>query len=125
LNRSRRSFRTPSQSLESENAAVHLRQAPTSSHHDLRETVRGLLRAYRYLTQIASRGSLVVLSAPSARQGSHRAAIRYVGGMPFVSERWLGGTLTNYRTIRDLLKRLQQTRKHVAARRPKSPTRWI
>jgi small subunit ribosomal protein S2 len=29
-------------------------------------------------------------------------------GMPYVSERWLGGTLTNYRTIRDRLKRLQE-----------------
>jgi small subunit ribosomal protein S2 len=28
--------------------------------------------------------------------------------MPFVKERWLGGTLTNYRTIRDRLKRLQE-----------------
>jgi len=28
--------------------------------------------------------------------------------MPFVNERWLGGTLTNYRTIRDRLKRLQE-----------------
>jgi small subunit ribosomal protein S2 len=28
--------------------------------------------------------------------------------MPYVSERWLGGTLTNYRTIRDRLKRLQE-----------------
>src|SRR5262245_11805954 len=28
--------------------------------------------------------------------------------MPYVSERWLGGTLTNYRTIRDRLKRLNE-----------------
>src|SRR5437660_2341658 len=28
--------------------------------------------------------------------------------MPYVNERWLGGTLTNYRTIRDRLKRLQE-----------------
>src|SRR5712692_8867791 len=28
--------------------------------------------------------------------------------MPYVSERWLGGTLTNYKTIRDRLKRLQE-----------------
>ena len=27
---------------------------------------------------------------------------------PYVSERWLGGTLTNYRTIRDRLKRLEE-----------------
>ena len=29
-------------------------------------------------------------------------------GMPYVSERWLGGTLTNYRTIRNRLKRLEE-----------------
>ena len=28
--------------------------------------------------------------------------------MPYVSERWLGGTLTNYRTIRNRLKRLEE-----------------
>jgi small subunit ribosomal protein S2 len=75
---------------------------------DLRETVRGLLRAYRYLTQIASRGSLVVFvgTKRQAKEAVEREAGRC--GMPFVSERWLGGTLTNYRTIRDRLKRLQE-----------------
>jgi len=29
-------------------------------------------------------------------------------GMPYVNERWLGGTLTNFRTIRERLKRLQE-----------------
>jgi small subunit ribosomal protein S2 len=73
---------------------------------DLRETVRGLLRAYRYLAKVASSGSLV-LFVGTKRQGKEaveREAARC--GMPFVSERWLGGTLTNYRTIRDRLKRL-------------------
>src|SRR5207302_9991636 len=75
---------------------------------DLRETVRGLLRAHRYLTQIASRGSLVVFvgTKRQAKEAVEREAARC--GMPFVSERWLGGTLTNYRTIRDRLKRLQE-----------------
>src|SRR5260221_10874308 len=75
---------------------------------DLRETVRGLLRAYRYLTQIAGRGSLVVFvgTKRQAKEALEREAVRC--GMPFVSERWLGGTLTNYRTIRDRLKRLQE-----------------
>jgi small subunit ribosomal protein S2 len=75
---------------------------------DLRETVRGLLRAYRYLTQIASKGSLVVFvgTKRQAKEAVEREAAR--SSMPFVSERWLGGTLTNYRTIRDRLKRLQE-----------------
>src|SRR3954471_9879231 len=75
---------------------------------DLRETVRGLLRAHRFLTKVASNGSLV-LFVGTKRQGKEaieREAARC--GMPYVSERWLGGTLTNYRTIRDRLKRLQE-----------------
>ncbi len=75
---------------------------------DLRETVRGLLRAYRYLAKVTSNGSLVVFvgTKRQAKETVEREAARC--GMPFVSERWLGGTLTNYRTIRDRLKRLQE-----------------
>jgi len=73
---------------------------------DLRETVRGLLRAHRFLGQVASRGSLVLFvgTKRQAKETIEREAARC--GMPYVSERWLGGTLTNYRTIRDRLKRL-------------------
>jgi len=75
---------------------------------DLRETVRGLLRAYRYLSQVASKGSLVLFvgTKRQAKETVEREAHRC--GMPYVNERWLGGTLTNYRTIRDRLKRLQE-----------------
>jgi small subunit ribosomal protein S2 len=75
---------------------------------DLRETVRGLLRAYRYLAKVASRNSLVLFvgTKRQAKESIEREAAR--SGMPYVSERWLGGTLTNYRTIRDRLKRLQE-----------------
>lgn len=75
---------------------------------DLRETVRGLLRAHRYLAQVASRGSLVLFvgTKRQAKEAVEREALRCK--MPYVSERWLGGALTNYRTIRDRLKRLQE-----------------
>jgi small subunit ribosomal protein S2 len=75
---------------------------------DLRETVRGLLRAHRYLASVASQGKLVLFvgTKRQAKETIEREAARC--GMPFVSERWLGGTLTNYRTIRDRLKRLQE-----------------
>jgi small subunit ribosomal protein S2 len=75
---------------------------------DLRETVRGMLRAHRYLAKVASNGSLILFvgTKRQAKEAVEREAARC--GMPFVSERWLGGTLTNYRTIRDRLKRLQE-----------------
>ncbi len=75
---------------------------------DLRETVRGLLRAYKFLAKVASRGSLVVFvgTKRQAKEAIERESARCK--MPYVNERWLGGTLTNYRTIRDRLKRLTE-----------------
>jgi small subunit ribosomal protein S2 len=75
---------------------------------DLRETVRNLLRSYRYLTQVVSRGQLVLFvgTKRQAKEIVEREACR--AGMPYVSERWLGGTLTNFRTIRARLNRLRE-----------------
>ncbi|HEX3998134.1 MAG TPA: 30S ribosomal protein S2 [Pirellulales bacterium] len=75
---------------------------------DVRETVRGLLRAKKYLKQVSAAGSLI-LFVGTKRQASdtiEREASRC--GMPFVSDRWLGGTLTNFRTIRSRLGRLEE-----------------
>lgn len=75
---------------------------------DIRETLRGLLRAKKYLNQVAASGSLV-LFVGTKRQASEtiqEQALRC--GMPFVSERWLGGALTNFRTIRNRLGRLDE-----------------
>ncbi|HEV3343978.1 MAG TPA: 30S ribosomal protein S2 [Pirellulales bacterium] len=75
---------------------------------DVRETVRGLIRARKYLTQVASGGSLVLFvgTKRQAAETVEREASRC--GMPFVSDRWLGGTLTNFRTIRSRLTRLEE-----------------
>ena len=75
---------------------------------DVRETIRGLLRARKYLQQVASGGSLV-LFVGTKRQASEtveKQAQRC--GMPYVADRWLGGTLTNFRTIRRRLSRLEE-----------------
>lgn len=75
---------------------------------DIRETVRGLLRAKKYLTQVAAGGSLI-LFVGTKRQASgpvERESLRC--NMPFVAERWLGGALTNFRTIRSRLGRLEE-----------------
>jgi small subunit ribosomal protein S2 len=73
---------------------------------DVRETLRGILRAQKYLEQVSSGGSLI-LFVGTKRQAAgsvEREAQRC--GMPFVSERWLGGALTNFRTVRSRLGRL-------------------
>ena len=82
---------------------------------DVRETIRGLLRAKKYLKQVAAQGSLV-LFVGTKRQAAdtvQREALRC--GMPFVNDRWLGGTLTNFRTIRSRLSRLEELEKLMAS----------
>ncbi|MGI8979255.1 MAG: 30S ribosomal protein S2 [Pirellulaceae bacterium] len=75
---------------------------------DIRETVRGLLRAKKYLAQVAAQGSLVLFVGTKRQAGAaiEREALRC--HMPFVAERWLGGALTNFRTIRSRLTRLEE-----------------
>ncbi len=75
---------------------------------DVRETVRGLLRARKYLSQVASHGSLVLFvgTKRQAAEAIEREASRC--GMPYVNDRWLGGALTNFRTVRSRLGRLEE-----------------
>ncbi|HZZ27800.1 MAG TPA: 30S ribosomal protein S2 [Pirellulales bacterium] len=75
---------------------------------DVKETIRGLLRAKKYLKQVSAGGSLI-LFVGTKRQASEpieREAVRC--NQPRVSDRWLGGTLTNFRTIRNRLSRLEE-----------------
>ena len=75
---------------------------------DIRETVRGLLRAKKYLHQVASHSG-IILFVGTKRQASETVARESLRcKMPYVSDRWLGGTLTNFRTIRSRLSRLEE-----------------
>lgn len=75
---------------------------------DLRETVRGLIRAQHFLSSLVEAGHEVVFvgTKPQAREVVREQAGRC--NMHFVVNRWLGGTLTNFNTIRSRLKRLEE-----------------
>lgn len=75
---------------------------------DVRETVKGLLRGKKFLSQVVTRGG-DVLFVGTKRQARHTiVAHAQKVGMPHVARRWLGGTLTNFRTIRSRLSRLEE-----------------
>jgi small subunit ribosomal protein S2 len=78
---------------------------------DIRETVKGILRAKQYLSRTVGKGQdvLFVGTKRQARNSIIHAAQQT--GMPYVAERWLGGTLTNFRTIRSRLARLEELEK--------------
>jgi len=75
---------------------------------DVKKTLKGILIAKKLLAEIVSSGGDVVFvgTKRQAQKAVEAAAGRC--GMHFVSERWLGGMLTNFRTIRSRLQRLEQ-----------------
>lgn len=75
---------------------------------DIKETIRGLLRAKKFISQTVSNG-LDILFVGTKRQAKMAIQVNAERtSMPFVNERWLGGTLTNFRTIRSRLTRLEE-----------------
>jgi small subunit ribosomal protein S2 len=78
---------------------------------DVKQTVKGLLLAKKLLQNTVAQGKdvLFVGTKRQARHAVQDEAKRC--GMHYVSERWLGGTLTNFRTIRARLNRLEELEK--------------
>ena len=73
---------------------------------NLEETIRGLYRATHFLRQLAATGAQIMFlgTKKQIRQVVEAEAKRC--SMPAVTERWIGGTLTNFSTVRERLKRL-------------------
>ena len=75
---------------------------------DVRETIKGLVRAFNFLSQLAASGRELVLVGTKRQAKSVIIQEAQRAGMHWVSERWLGGSLTNFHTIRKRLKRLEE-----------------
>ncbi len=80
---------------------------------DLQQTVPQLDKAYEVVRDTVARGG-TVLFVGTKRQAQETIAQEATRcQMPYVNQRWLGGTLTNWRTIReriDALKRMENER---------------
>ena len=78
---------------------------------DLNKTIENLDEAAAAMRQIARSGKkvLFVATKKQAKEIVSEAAQR--AGMPFVTERWLGGMLTNFSTIRKSIKKMQSIEK--------------
>ena len=75
---------------------------------DIKETVKGLLLAKRLLARTVADGKDICFVG-TKRQAKDVLEQRVADvKMHYVTERWLGGTLTNFRTIRSRLKRLEE-----------------
>ena len=78
---------------------------------DLQKTAKKIEEAYAAMKEIAENDGKVLFvgTKKQAQEAAEESAVRT--GMYFVNERWLGGTLTNFKTIRSRIKRLEEIEK--------------
>ncbi len=78
---------------------------------DLQKTVKKIEEAYMFIRDIAAEGgNILFVGTKKQAQDSIREEAQRVG-MYYVSERWPGGMLTNFKTIRKSIQRLCQIEK--------------
>jgi len=75
---------------------------------DVKKTLKGLLIAKKLLAEVVSSGKDVVFVGTKRQAQKAVEMVAEKCGMHYVSQRWLGGMLTNFRTIRSRLQRLEQ-----------------
>jgi small subunit ribosomal protein S2 len=78
---------------------------------DLQQTIELLQTAHDYVRNVSERGGTVLFvgTKKQAQEAVAQQASRV--GMPYVNHRWLGGLLTNYRTIQDRIAALHELRR--------------
>jgi len=78
---------------------------------DLQQTSHLLEQAYAFVRNIAERGGSVLFVGTKKQCQDAIAGEATRVGQPFVNHRWLGGLLTNWRTISNRLERLEELRR--------------
>jgi len=78
---------------------------------DLEETIKGLEKALAFIKDTIASGKkiLFVGTRAGAKQGIESLAEKYE--LPYVTERWLGGTLTNFKTLQKRIEHLHDLEK--------------
>ncbi|MBP8994191.1 MAG: 30S ribosomal protein S2 [Bacteroidales bacterium] len=78
---------------------------------DLQKTVRKLEDAYMFVRQVAEEGGNVLFVGTKKQAGDSIKEEAIRAGAHYVNARWLGGMMTNFKTIRRRIDRLEQLRK--------------
>ncbi len=82
---------------------------------DLLKTQEALVATIAALNTTLQGGGLVLFVAPTKQSQESVLALAEKANMPFVIDRWLGGTLTNFKNINGRVKRLVQLEEEKAA----------
>ncbi len=77
---------------------------------DLQKTVKKLEEAYMFIRDVAADGGEILFVGTKKQAGDSIKEEALRCGMHYVNARWLGGMMTNFKTIKRRIKRLEQLR---------------
>ncbi len=77
---------------------------------DLQKTVKKLEEAYSFVKEVAANGDTVLFVGTKKQAGDSVKEEAERAGVHYVNARWLGGMMTNFKTIQKRIKRLEQLR---------------
>jgi small subunit ribosomal protein S2 len=75
---------------------------------DVRQTLKGIILAEKLISDVVSSGKDVIFIGTKRQANKAVKAAAESTGMHYVTTRWLGGTLTNFRTIHSRIQRLEE-----------------
>jgi small subunit ribosomal protein S2 len=78
---------------------------------DLQQTLQLLEEAHAFVRNVSERGGTVLFVGTKKQCQDAIAEEAERNGMPYVNHRWLGGLLTNWRTISERLERMKELRR--------------
>ena len=81
---------------------------------DLQQTMSGIERSYQFVRDLVAGGGTILFVATKRQLQDVLAEQAQRSGMPYVNFRWLGGMLTNFRTIHERIKRMRELEDMVA-----------
>ena len=81
---------------------------------DLHQTMGGIERAYTFVRDLVAGGGNVLFVATKRQVQDVVEEQAKRSGMPYVNFRWLGGMLTNFRTIQDRIRRMNELEEMIA-----------
>lgn len=73
---------------------------------DLQQSLRGIDQSYSFLRDLVADGGTVLFVGTKKQAQDSIAAYARRCAMPYVNQRWLGGMMTNFRTIHDRVKKM-------------------
>ena len=75
---------------------------------DLKQTMLGAAKAYTFLKETAAKGGKILFVGTKKQAQEPVATQAQRCGMPYINQRWLGGMLTNFVTMRSRINRMEE-----------------